>query len=105
MFVYLYADSTLTLKNVKRVLKSLKLFTIEICLQLPRSVCKDIKQLKESDDKKRERLISYWLTSSPFANWEALAGRLYYRKETEALEMARMFVQRVPGIKYTINLF
>ena len=47
-------------------------------LRVPDSKCKEIHQQSSTVAKERERLIHYYLNTSPFASWSCLAGRLYH---------------------------
>ena len=46
----------------------------------------------------REQALEYFITTVPNASWQTLAGGLYYLQEQAALERAKKYFQRQPGM-------
>ena len=80
------SDPSLTLENVTKATATVSEDTLGGVLEQPRS--------KRSE---KSKMIEYFIKYSPYASWSFLAGRLYYKREHEALPAARKFIKGTVG--------
>ena len=57
----------------------------------------EIYEQRSTAAEERERLIHYYLNYSPYASWNHLAGKLYFRNHGVTLSAARRFIKTEPG--------
>ena len=74
--------------------------TLKPCLLIPHSKSMEIEQKSKAEGDQRQTLVQWYLDYSPFADFIGLAGRLYFLKETSALDQVKRYVQTVPGMSY-----
>ena len=70
-----------------------------ICLSIPHSVRRKIREHSKDEEQQRHECIHYYLKSSSFAfwGWEYLGGDLHYWEQEAALTAAKSYIQRAPG--------
>ena len=96
----LLPDHTLTVHNVATALATVKdwrhLFILFGILGLRRD---KIEGQHSTPDQLREAAISWWLSMSPYASWQWLAGRLYNWGKKNALEAVIKYFQVPAGMR------
>jgi hypothetical protein len=95
-----FTDSSLTHSNLNKVLSSVATDVLWDRLNIPGGVNLRIdRDCGDDEEQRREQLIHYYITCSPFAllGWTHIAGNLHYRGEVTAERAAKDYVQRVPG--------
>ena len=90
-------DSSLTHLNVSAVLSSVHVGGVENCLFIPFSVRYKIEAQSESEEERRNRLVDWWLKTSPYASWQWLSGWSHCLEEERAVSAAKRYFQRAPG--------
>ena len=98
--VFVSIDPTLTHVNISTVTATVPLEDDELgwmVLRVPDSKYKEIHQQSSTATEERERLIHYYLNTSPFTSWNHLAGRLYHGQHHDALSAVRRFIKTEPG--------
>jgi hypothetical protein len=93
----LLTDSSLTHLNVSTVLSSVSVEWVGACLWIPLSVWDKIRAHSESEEERRNRLVDWWLKTSPYASWQWLSGWSHYFEEETAVSAAKRYFQRAPG--------
>ena len=88
-------DETLTHSNVSTVLNTMKVDRLPGCLLIPDSLRRTI---SGDEQQRRDEYIHYWIHVSPYTSWIYLAGELHYHGETAAVEAAKRYFQRAPGV-------
>ena len=70
-----------------------------ICLSIPHSVRRKIREHSKDEEQQQHECIHYYLKSSPFAlwGWEYLGGDLHYWGHEASLTAAKSYIQRAPG--------
>lgn len=81
-------DPTLTLPNVITVVGMVKNWKVLGGYLL----------VPDSKMKTREEMLDYFITTTPGASWETLAGHLYYMQQDKALEKMSDYLKRQPGM-------
>lgn len=96
----LHTDSSLTCKNVARVLETVKVYQLEFYLYIPYDIKGKVREhcAHDGEKQRRNQLVHYWISVSPYASWSWLAGQLHLNKEESALAAAKIYVQRAPGM-------
>ena len=89
------ADETLTHKNVSTVLNTVKLVRLSRCLCIPSSVRYNI---SGDEQQRRDEFIHYWIHILPSSSWSHLAGELHFWGEMAAVEAAKKYFQKEPGV-------
>ena len=90
-------DPTFTLHNVTAVLESVEVDwrILAQCLGVPTW------QLKmdpySTPEEYRKAVIHYYLTTSPYATWQGLAGVLSFWEEARALKAIQKYIHRSAG--------
>ena len=102
--IFFLPDGTLTTRNVRRALASVKDWHGLGCkyiggLGVPGAVCDDTRdnQPNKTEEEKKEEMLVYYLHTMPQASWQTIAGALYYREEVTALEAVKRFLHHTPG--------
>ena len=96
------ADPTLTIKNLRRVTASVKnwydLGRLDGGLDVPAAVCDGIRDntAYQTEEKKKEALLLYYLHTMPMASWLDVAGALHYQEEEKALQAVKDFLKGTP---------
>ena len=86
------------MKSVSGVVSTVKqMSALQSCFDVPPGKMKEIEQSTPDEAQRREQIMKYWLSYSPFASWEWLAGSLYYNQEERALKAVKPFVRTNPG--------
>jgi hypothetical protein len=67
------------------------------CLWMPTSVGDKIRAQSESEEERRNRLVDWWLKTSPYASWQWLSGWSHYFGWERAVSAAKRYFQRAPG--------
>ena len=70
---------------------------------VPYSARHDLKK-DATEAEQKEVVWKYWLDCVPNASWDEVAGKLHYMGETEALEKAKKYIQRSPGMDTKHNI-
>lgn len=102
-------DATLTFNNLRLVMASVKewyeLAHFDGGLGVPGAVCDGIKSdtAYQTEEEKKEALLSYYLRTIPMASWQSVAGALHYREETSALEAAKAFLKSIPSGQFLVK--
>ena len=94
-------DSTLTLESIHDIVSVTKRDWdkapgLADLLQVPLSIQEDIRVKHYPVQEQRDKLIEYWLTTSPSASWETLAGVLYMLKQ-EGIVFVLCGMINIPG--------
>ena len=94
------SDSSLTHSNLAAVLETVEVGLLWDCLRVPGSVWEKLRQEYDSNEERRNELISWWLQYSPYAldSWKWLSGKLLYYEEESALAAAKRYIHRIPGM-------
>jgi hypothetical protein len=93
----LLTDSSLTHLNVSAVLSSVSVLGVEACLRIPSIVRNKIAAQSESEEERRNRLVDWWLKTSPYASWQWLSGWSHRWEAETAESAAKRYFQRAPG--------
>ena len=91
---------TLTHSNLSTVLNHIvDMDRLMDCLDIPRSVQKEMREHSKDEEQQREECIYYWMNVSPYSmiGWGVLGGLLHYHGEEVALRAANEYIQRAPG--------
>ena len=96
-----FLDSTLTYSNVVDVVKTVPVgmgkrfysYYLESCLITPDTLI-DSRLTKEEY---REKVIKYWLETSPHATWEDLGRELLLYEHKQAFKRAKRYIQPYEG--------
>ena len=88
-------DETLTHSNVSTVLNTVKVDRLQDCLNIPTS---EWDKISGDEQQRHDECIHYWIHVSPYTSWTYLAGELHYKGETAAVEAAKRYFQRAPGV-------
>ena len=92
-----HTDSSLTHLNVSTVLNSVSVEWMENCLWIPGSLGSKIAKQSKSEEERRNRLVDWWLKTSPYASWQWLSGWSHRWEKKDAVSAAKRYVQRAPG--------
>ena len=99
--VYSCADPTLNYNNLHRLTASVKdwrrLGHYFSGLGVPKAVFVEINTAYQTEEKKKEALLLYFLHNVPMASWQRVAGVLHYVEEKTALEAVRAFTIFTPA--------
>lgn len=82
---------------MSQVLNSVSVDLMEACLWTPDSLQTKIIIQSKSVEERRNKLVDWWLKTSPYASWQWLIGWSYRRKQESAVSAAKIYVQRAPG--------
>ena len=93
-------DPNLNVKTMMSLLSTVRVDSLDNCLQIPLRKCSEIQQKSKAEGYQRQTLVQWYLDYSPFADFTDLAGMLYYNEETSALDQVKRYVQTVPGMSY-----
>ena len=93
----IHTDSSLTHLNVSTVLNSVSVEMMGYCLRIPLSLRDKIADQSESEEERRNRLVDWWLKTSPYASWQWLSGWSHYWEQESVVSAAKRYVQRAPG--------
>ena len=93
-------DPNLNVKTLMSLLSTVSVDTLKPCLLIPFSKSREIQQKIKTEGDQRQTLIQWYLDCSPFADFTDLAGRLYFLKETSALDQVKRYALTVPGMSY-----
>lgn len=98
--MFLIADPTLTLHNVSTALDVVRdWIDLYSCLRISDERHDKLEGQHSSPDQRREAGISWWLSVSPDASWQYLAGKLYnWEEKKSALEAVMEFVHIQTGM-------
>ena len=91
-------DPNLNVNTLMSLLSTLSVTILEYCLQIPDKKRKEIKRQCRTEGDRREKLVRWYLDFSPFADFNDLAGELYFYEKTSILEQLKGYVQREPGM-------
>ena len=91
------SDHSFTCQNISMVTATLDDDQLGVCLRVPDSIQKEIREKTSTSAEYREGVIEYSIHYSPYATWSDLAGELYFNEYHEALVAARRFIKRTPG--------
>lgn len=72
---------------------------LEYCLDLPISVARKLREQYSNNDEYKEKLVEFWLETSPYASWDCLARKLRYYGQEKALEKVKDHVKIKEGNK------
>ena len=107
MYMYMYAplctDPTLTIRNLCLVTASVQnwyhLGWYRGGLGVPEAVRNEIRAsiAYQTNHKRKEALLLYYLLTIPMASWSSLAGALHYNKEKTALDAVKGFLEDTPA--------
>ena len=100
-----YTDPSLTHLNVSTVLNSVSVKSMELCLWIPDNLRSKIAAQSESEEERRNRLLDWWLKTSPYVSWQWLSGWSCYWELESAVLTAKRYIQRVPGEHSVITLY
>ena len=93
--VYSCADPTLNYNNLCRLTASVKnwhdLGHYDSGLGVPHAVVNEINTAYQTEEKKKDAILLYFLKNVPMASWQRVAGVLHYWGEKTALEAVRAF--------------
>ena len=71
---------------------------MELCLCTPDAVDEMIWQQSVSEEDRRKQLVNYWLSTSPYASWQWLSGRISWKEQESALSAVKRYYQQAPGV-------
>ena len=99
--VYSCADPTLNYNILCRLTASVKdwgdLGNYFSGLGVPPAVLNEINTVYQTEEKKKEALLQYFLHNVPMASWQRVAGALHSMEEKTALEAVRAFAIFTPA--------
>ena len=64
---------------------------------IPVGLRRKIADESENEEERRNRLVDWWLKTSPYASWQWLSGWSYYYEQESAVSAAKRYIQRAPG--------
>ena len=64
---------------------------------IPVGLRSKIADQSENEEERRNRLVDWWLKTSPYASWQWLSGQCHYFEEESAVSAAKRYIQRAPG--------
>ena len=104
------ADPTLNINSLGRVTASVKkwynLGNDRGGLDVPPAVCDQIKDSNDyqTEEKKKEALLIYYLCTMPMASWPSVAGALHRMEEKTASQAVKVYLKDTPAgqSSYTI---
>ena len=91
-------DSSLTQLTVVKVLEGIDMERIDTCLVIPCSVGKKLAEQSESEEERRNKLVDWWLKTSPYASWQWLSGFCHFWVEESVVSATKSYTKRAPGI-------
>ena len=97
------ADPTLTINNLRLVTASVEkwydLGQHYDGLGVPTAVCEKISTNPDyqTEEKKKEALLLYYLHNIPMASWPSVAGALHKKEEKTALQAVKGFLKDTPA--------
>ena len=99
--VYSCADPTLNYNNLRRLTASVKnwygLGNYLSGLGVPHAVLDEISTAYQTEERKKDAILLYFLKNVPMASWQRVAGALHYWGEKTALEAVRAFTIFTPA--------
>ena len=99
-------DLTLTLRAVTTAVAQVGNWNwLGRCLGVPLPKLNEIDHQYPTDKKKMEATIIYWLHYRPVASWGTLAGKLYYMKEKQSLQIVQRYLKKTIGMLMIIHSF
>ena len=95
------ADPTLNIDNLRQVTASVEnwydLGYYRGGLGVPRAVRDEINTAYQTEEKKKEALLIYYLQTMPMASWPSVAGALHYMEEKTASQAVKDFLKDTPA--------
>jgi hypothetical protein len=82
---------------VSTVLSSVSVEWVGDCLRIPASVRIKIRAQSKSEEERRNRLVDWWLKTSPYASWQLLSGWSHRWGKETAVSAAKKYFERAPG--------
>ena len=92
-----YTDPSLTHLNVSTALNSVRVEQMESCFWIPGDLKRKIADQSESVEETRNRLVDWWLKTSPYVSWQWLSGWSHCWELESAISAAKKYIQRAPG--------
>ena len=94
----IFAALTLTVANIRRVVKGLEWRRLGHVLLIPSSILDAISKEHRADDQHEAAVIHYWLLHDPLASWRRLINRLHWMRKDGLANRIYHYAEELTGM-------